>query len=152
MAKFVFRVQAALDLRRRQEDEAKQALAVAETKKLEAERRLNEAKWAMEETFARGREAEDRAGDVAVRVWYRNWITAQRLELQRREQAVVQRGAEVQEAVTRSREAYRKRRMLERLRERAHTSFQEEERRGEQKVFDDLGSLRFSINKRGGLS
>lgn len=152
MARFVFRVQVALDLRRRQEDEAKKALAVAESKKLEAERHRDEVRRAIAQTLSRGREAEDRAGDVTLRVWYRNWIAAQRLELERREQVVVQRDADARQAVTVAQEAYRKRRMLERLRERAHTTFLVDERREEQKVFDDLGSLRFSIDKRGGLS
>lgn len=152
MARFVFRVQAALDLRRRQEDDAKQALAAAETRKLEAERRCDETRRAIEQTLTRGREAEERAGDMTLRLWYRNWITAQRLELERREQVVVQRDADVREAVTRAQEAYRKRRMLERLRERAQATFLADERREEQKMFDDLGSLRFAVNKRGGLS
>jgi flagellar biosynthesis chaperone FliJ len=42
--------------------------------------------------------------------------------------------------------------MLERLRERSQTAFLDGERRDEQKVFDDLGSLRFTVNRRGGLS
>lgn len=152
MGKFVFRVQVALDLRRRQEDDAKKALAVAESKKLEAERLRDEARLALERTLSRGREAVDQAGDVTLRVWYRNWIAAQRLELERREQVVAQRDADARQAVKAAQEAYRRRRMLERLRERAHATFLVDERREEQKVFDDLGSLRFSIDKRGGLS
>jgi flagellar export protein FliJ len=152
MAKFVFRVQAALDLRRRQEDEARHALALAEAGKRDAEHRRDEVRHAMEETWARGRAVEERAGDVTLRVWYRHWIAAQRLELARREQVVVQRDAEVRDAVRQAQDAHRRRRMLERLRERAHAAFVDGERRDEQKVFDDLGSLRFSINKRGGLS
>lgn len=149
MAKFVFKVQVALDLRRKQEDEAKQALAVAETRKLEAERLRDETKRAIEETLERGRQA---AADMTLRLWYRNWIAAQRQELERRELVIVQRAADVELAVKRAQEAYRKRRMLERMRERAHTTFLADERREEQKVFDELGSLRFSLKKRGGLS
>jgi flagellar protein FliJ len=146
MAKFVFRVQVALDLRRKQEDEAKQALAVAETRKSEAERQRDETRLAIEETLAKARAA---ATDVTLRLWYRNWIAAQRMELERRELVVVQREADVKEAVKVAQEAYRKRRMLERMRERAHATFLADERREEQKAFDDLGSLRFSMNKRG---
>jgi flagellar FliJ protein len=152
MAKFVFRVQVALDLRRRQEDEARQALARAESRKAEAERLRDDTRRAIEETLARGRQAEQRAGDVTVRLWYRNWITAQRLELARREQAVADRDTDLRQAVKRAQEAYRRRRMLERLRERAHTAFLAGERREEQKVLDELGALRFSLNRRGGPS
>lgn len=152
MAKFVFRVQAALDLRRKQEDEAKRALALAEAQRRDAERCRDEVQQEMERTCARGREVEDRVGDVTLRVWYRNWLTAQRLELERRQRVLVQRDADVRGAVEQAQEAYRKRRMLERLRERSQTAFLDGERRDEQKVFDDLGSLRFSVNRRGGLS
>ena len=152
MAKFVFRVQAALDLRRKQEDEAKRALALAEAQRRDAERCRDEVQQEMERTCARGREVEDRAGDVTLSVWYRNWLTAQRLELERRQRVLVQRDADVRGAVKQAQEAYRKRRMLERLRERSQTAFLDGERRDEQKVFDDLGSLRFSVNRRGGLS
>jgi flagellar export protein FliJ len=89
---------------------------------------------------------------VTVRLWYRNWITAQRLELARREQAVADRDTDLRQAVKRAQEAYRRRRMLERLRERAHTAFLAGERREEQKVLDELGALRFSLNRRGGPS
>ena len=38
-------------------------------------------------------------------------------------------------------EAYKKRRILERLKDRSHVTFLDDERRQEQKMFDDLGSI-----------
>jgi flagellar export protein FliJ len=152
VARFVFRVQAALDLRRRQEDAAKQALALAESHKLEAEHARDEARTTLETSLQRAHDAEGRAGDVTERLWYRNWIAAKRRELDRRQQTVAEREAEVRRAEGVARDAYRKRRMLERLREHAHGAFVAGERRDEQKVFDDLGTLRYSMKRRGGYS
>ncbi len=149
MAVFRFRMQTALDLRVRQEDEAKAALAVAETARIEAERRRDEARAALDATLARSREAEGRAGDVTERLWYRNWIVAQRHEVERRQQALATREAVVREATAAAQAAHQKRRILERLKDRAAAAFGAEERRQEQKVFDELGTLRFTISTRG---
>jgi flagellar FliJ protein len=152
MAKFVFRVQAALDMRRKQEDEAKQALASAETRKREAEARRDEAHQALQSTLDRATQAEHEAGDVHARQWYRNWIVAQRQELERRRTVVAARDADVRQATAVAQDAYKKRRILERLRDRSHATFLDAERREEQKMFDEIGSLRFSIDKHGGIS
>ena len=151
MAKFAFRLQAALDMRRKQEDEAKQVLAAAETRKREAEARRDRAQGALEQALQRAAEAEHQPGDVNARLWYRNWIVARRLELERLQVEVAAREAEVRAATKAAQEAYRKRRILERLKERSHAAFLDTERREEQKVFDELGSLRFSIGRRGGF-
>ena len=152
MAKFVFRVQAALDMRRKQEDEAKLALAQAEARRAQAEAERDQVAAAIEQSLVRARDAEAASGDLTMRVWYRNWIEGQRQELRRRQAVVAQRAAEVQDAVKRAQEAHRKRRILERLRDRAHSAFRLEERRQEQKVFDEIGSLRFTLQRREGTS
>lgn len=152
MAKFVFRVQAALDMRCKQEDEAKQVLAAAETRRREAQAHCDQARDALTETIGRATEAERQPGDVNSRVWYRNWIGAQRLELERRQTTVAARDADVRDAKKVAQEAYKKRRILERLKDRSHVTFLDAERREEQKMFDEFGSIRFSIDKQGGVS
>lgn len=149
MATFRFRLQTALDLRLRQEDEAKAALAAAESARIAAERGRDEARRALEQTLDRSRDAEGRAGDITERLWYRNWIVAQRYEVERRQQALAAREAAVREATAVAQAAHQKRRILERLKDRAAASFGAEERRQEQKVFDDLGVLRFTMSRRG---
>jgi flagellar FliJ protein len=149
MGVFRFRMQTALDLRVRQEDEAKAALAAAETARREAEQQRDAARAALDATLARSREAESRTGDVTERLWYRNWIVAQRHEVERRQQALVAREAIVREATSAAQAAHQKRRILERLKDRAAASFGAEEHRQEQKVFDELGTLRFTIATRG---
>lgn len=149
MAAFRFRMQTALDLRMRQEDEAKAALAAAETARLAAERQRDEARQALEQTLDRSRAAEGRTGDVTERLWYRNWIVAQRREVERRQQALAAREATVRDATAVAQAAHQKRRILERLKDRAAATFGAEERRQEQKGFDELGTLRFTMNTRG---
>lgn len=149
MARFAFRLQAALDLRKRQEDEARVALAHAETRKRDAERERDAALAALAASMSRGREADSRPGDLTERVWYRNWILGQRREVERRQRRVDASGEEVRQATARAQQAYRKRRMLEKLRERAVTTFDQVERREEQKALNDLGTLRHSLARRG---
>ena len=67
MAKFVFRVQAALDLRRKQEDEAKQVLAAAETRRSEAAGPMRRgARRRSQATVERATDAERQPGDVTL--------------------------------------------------------------------------------------
>lgn len=149
MAAFRFRLQTALDLRFRQEDEAKAALALAETRRAEASARRDDAHAALSATLERSLEAEGRTGELTERLWYRNWIVAQRHEVERRQHELDAREATVRQATAVAQEAHRKRRVLERLKARAAASFGAEERRQEQKGFDDLGTLRFTTARRG---
>jgi flagellar FliJ protein len=149
MAAFRFRLQPALDLRVRQEDEARAALARAESARRTAERQRDEASEALQQAMARSREAEARSGDMTERLWYRNWIVAQRHDVQRRQQVLAGREAAVGQATAVAQDAHRKRRILERLKDRAVARFDVEQRREEQKGFDDLGTIRFTLAKRG---
>jgi flagellar FliJ protein len=149
MARFTFRLQVALDLRRRQEDEARTALAAAEMRKRDAERERDVAAAALEGAMSRAREADGRSGPLTERLWYRNWILAQRREVDRRQRGVDAAADEVRQATARAQQAYRKRRMLEKLRERSVRGFDAAERRDEQKAIDDLGTLRHDLARRG---
>lgn len=149
MATFLFRLQAALDLRVRQEDEAKGALAKAEASRAAAARSRDEAQRAVEDAHARSREAEGRGGDLTERVWYRNWIAARRLDLERRRKTLAACEDGVRQATAAVQAAHRRRRILERLKDRAARRFDHAERREEQKGFDDLGTQRFNTATRG---
>lgn len=149
MAAFRFRMQTALDLRVRQEDEAKAALAQEERLRLEAERHRDAARVSLDTALTRSRDAEALAGDMTQRLWYRNWIVAQRREVAQRQQALVAREDAVRAATARAQHAHQKRRILERLKDRAVARFDEGERREEQKGLNDLGTLRYTYAKRG---
>lgn len=142
MAPFRFRAAAALDLRQQIEDRAKRALGDAQAALERAERALEEARTALDATLASGASA---VADPGLSIWYRNWITRQRHELQRRRAMVADRRAAVDAAVVRLQAAHRDVRVLERLRDRLHSEWALAERRKEQKELDWLGSVRHAL-------
>jgi flagellar export protein FliJ len=150
MAEFVFRAAAALALRRRQDEEAQRLLAAAEARRQAAARRLDAAREAMAATCSRGREEERRAGDLSVRVWYRNWIVGQRAAIDRCRAALADRERELQDATERAIVAHRRREALERFHDRARSAWQDAARRQEQKVIDELATMRHTRGRAGG--
>ncbi len=149
MRRFVFRAQVALDLRRRQEDEAQRALALAEGRLGAAQSALGAARDALATTMRRAGDADGQA-DVALQVWYRNWIVRQKQDIARATQAVAACQADVDQAKARVMVARRKRKSLERFRERALTAFERAQDLDERKALDALGTLRFALAKQGG--
>lgn len=145
MARFLFRAQAALDLRKRQEEEALRALAAAEAREREADHALRRQIDTLADGMRRGLDEEARPGDTTSRIWYRNWIVGQQQRVERCRQAWQARRADVVAATAEAQRARRKVRTLERFRDRAWRRFTVAERREEQKGFDHLGSLRFAL-------
>jgi flagellar export protein FliJ len=150
MARFIFRAAAALELRRRQDDEAQRALAAAETRRVLAARALAAARERLAGTLADAAEIEHLPGDVTARVWHRNWIVGLRLQVDRCAHTHAQHEHLVTQAALEAREAHRKREALERLLDRARRAWQDAERRAEQKVIDELASTRFLRARAGG--
>ena len=150
MARFIFRAAAALDLRRRQDEEAQRALAAAEARRRAAAQRLEAARAALSRTLAEAAVAEGVAGNVTARVWHRNWIVALRLQVDRCAHTVSQHDYEVRQAALEAREAHRRREALERLQDRAWRAWQDAERRAEQKAIDELAGTRFLRARAGG--
>jgi flagellar FliJ protein len=145
MKPFAFRAQAALDLRRRQEEDARRALAAAEARLAEARQQLALALARFEEAQREARSEEARPGEVTGRVWYRNWMIAHRQRADRCRAVVAEREREVAAARAAAALARRKLRSLERLRERAWRAYRAAERREEQKALDALGNQRFAV-------
>ena len=150
MKTFVFRAQAALDLRRRQEDDAKRALLSAESRERLALETWMRATADMEQALRRAREVEGEPGELAPRVWHRNWIAAQRQVIDRCAVELERRRAEVAEATRHTIEATRRRKSLERLRQKTLSRWQEDARREEQKGIDELATVRFVRNRAAG--
>jgi flagellar export protein FliJ len=146
MKRFVFRVQAALDLRRKQEDEARRALALARADERQAEDALLRAGRALDDMLQRARTTEA-AGDLASSIWHRHWITGQRQRIDRCRQLLVERQHAVAEAAGRAQLARRRAKSLERFKERAWQRHRRQEAREEQKLLDDLGAIRFAIER-----
>jgi flagellar export protein FliJ len=148
MAKFRFRAEVALDLRRKQDEEAQRTLAEARRAVARAEAVLAHEDGVLRDTLARAAAEEARASDLARVIWHRQWMRRQRqvVEAARRwlgERQAVERAASDQAVMAR-----RKLRALERLKDRLWATYVAEERRSEQKEMDVLGGLRF-VARRG---
>jgi flagellar export protein FliJ len=143
MPRFRFKASAALDLRKKQEDEAGAALARIEAvlRQIAADREAAEA--ARLDAMAAASDATRQGTEVGALEWHRNWIvrltanvTRLHLDLDRQRQALA-----AAEQVWR--EARRKRLALERMRERARRRFEAHEARVEMKTIDELARLRY---------
>jgi flagellar export protein FliJ len=146
MKRFVFRAQAALDLRKMQEESALQALALAESRERDAESALDEAERLLVDMLQRGH-AEDATGDLSARIWRRNWIAGQRQRIARCHEVVAQCRTAAADARGRAQLARRKSKSLERYKDRVWHTYTREEAREEQKVLDELGVTRFALGR-----
>ncbi|HEY8548640.1 MAG TPA: flagellar FliJ family protein [Vicinamibacterales bacterium] len=149
MARFRFRPQPALDLRKREEELARMAVSEAHAACEAAEASWREAQRRLDEAAARAREADAAGGDVTLAIWHRNWMRSQRREVVRCEAVAEERRVALAEAEARLVEARRRVRVLERLKERALAAYRERERQAEQRAIDELANLRFAIRQRG---
>jgi flagellar export protein FliJ len=152
MRPFQFRAQAALDLRRKQEDEARRALADAQTAHEAAQARAVAADLGARNAADEFVSAQ-RKGTEAWRLgWHQSWITKLRLEADACQRATAISAATVERATASVVSAYQRRRTLERLRERARRRYETEAARQHSREMNDLASLRFAarLAERGG--
>jgi len=143
MSVFRFRAQVALDLRRKQDDDAQRAFGAARQARLAAERVAEGEERALAEGNLRASIEEAREWDTSRAVWYRNWMRRQQQVIAAALARVEERRQDELAAADRALEARRRVRALERLRDRPWKAFQTEEQRREQKEFDILGGLRY---------
>ena len=143
MAKFKFRAQVALDLRRKEDDEARRVLGEAARATRAAQEQLHEAERALEATMRRAAEEAATAADTTGALWYRNWMTLQKQVIDRARATVDERRRAERLAAERALVTRRKLRSLEQLRERMWQAFLLAERRLEQKEMDVLAGLRY---------
>ncbi len=141
MAAFRFRAQAALDLRRTQDEEAQRVLAAAQAATAAARGDVERAVRRLAEAAERAREEEARAADTTAAIWYRNWMKGLQRAIALAQVALGERLAAERAATARALEARRRLRSLERLRDRLWKAAQRAELRAEQKEFDVLGGL-----------
>jgi flagellar export protein FliJ len=154
MRPFHFRAQAALDLRRKQEDELRRALAAAQIAHEAAQARavaadLNARRAA--DDFV----AEQRHGTAAWRLgWHQSWIAKLRLEADACQRASAISAATVERATASVIAAFQKRRTLERLRDRARRRYDTAAARQHNQDMNAFAGLRFSARlvERGGSS
>ena len=143
MSPFRFRAAAALDLRRRQEQDAGARLARAEADLRAAEAQAADAEGARRDAQQQLGTLERRGSDVVTLMWHRNWIVRLTNDLAARRQRVDQQTQAVRHAERDWRQARQRRLALERLHDRALRRHRQDQQREELKVIDELARLRF---------
>jgi flagellar export protein FliJ len=145
MSEFRFRAQVALDLRKKQEDEAAAALALAEAafQRVAAERA---AAGVRREAAMAGRLADQRAGtDAGTLEWHWNWINGLAATVERLGRDLDVQRLAVGEAERAWRDARRRRLVLERLRDRMLRRHHDAQQRKDMNTVDELARLRFVL-------
>lgn len=144
MAIFRFRAAAALEARRRQEDDALAECTRKDGLKRSADARCEDVARQRHEAAQALMDAQTQGQDSSTQSWHRNWITG----LSAAANVAATNAAEAAQAVQAARrvwqEARKKRLVLERLRERAWRRFRHEEALREQRVIDELARVRFT--------
>lgn len=144
MAIFRFRAAAALEARRRQEDDALAECTRKDGLKSAADARCTAIETRRREAAQALVGAQEQGQDSSTQGWHRNWIAG----LSAAAVVAARDAAGAAEAVAHARrawqEARKKRLVLERLRDRAWRRFRHEETRREQRVIDELARVRFT--------
>ena len=140
---FRFRAAAALDVRRTQEDAARLASANADTELDHARQRTAEARAEARQDAERLVEVQ-LAGAESWRVqWHRTWIDRQRREVTVRAREADVRATEAVQAQQAAQEAVKRRRVLERLRDRAWRKHRRAADQQHVREMNELATLRF---------
>jgi flagellar export protein FliJ len=151
MAKFRFRAQAALDLRTREHELARRALAAAEVAHRGALAALDEASLAVAQAGAQAADAMT-AGDSGPQLeWYRSWIVGLRNQRATRAAEVTRRERDVTKARAACIAAKQRLDGLERLRDDARHAWERAMLAKEQREIDALATMRFVSSQRSGL-
>ncbi|HSK10823.1 MAG TPA: flagellar FliJ family protein [Vicinamibacterales bacterium] len=140
---FRFRAQAALELRRREEEDARRSLGIARREVAAAASTLAAAEAGLAECLKRARDEQAHATDTLMRAWLRNWLVGQRREVASLQHALARRRDEERAAAGQLLDATRRVRTLAQLRERLLEEHETEERRAEQRELNWLGCLRY---------
>lgn len=143
MKPFRFRAAAALDLRRRQEQDAATDLARAEGELQALEARVRQAEQARRHAQQQLITVEWEGSDAGTLMWHRNWIVRLTHDLTACRQRVDGQAEVVRQAERRWREARQRRLALDRMYERALRRHRQDQQREELKVIDELARLRY---------
>jgi flagellar export protein FliJ len=148
MPPFRFRASAALQLRRREHDEALAALARAQVSLAEARRKVDDVDGALREADSRYRVALHSPDRSTPLEWYRSWRLRLLSDRQRCETECRTREKEMYDATARATSARQRVRALERLHDNALAAWTRAARREEQKTMDALATIRFTSAQR----
>ena len=143
MKPFHFRAARVLDLRKREEDDARVVFGRANAVQHAAATRLTSVQEAAEEGRAKCLEVYEIGAPAWLVGWHQSWMTKQRLDVSARTRELAAATERVAAATAALRIAHRKRRVLERLRDRAWRRYQVEAARDEAREMNLLAGLRY---------
>jgi flagellar export protein FliJ len=146
VARFVFRAQAALDLRQKRHDITERSRAAAAMAVARAEQGLA---GAHDELRAAVADMPAVAG-LGVIEWHRHWIVSRHQDIARHAHALEQRRRELAAAEAQALRARRDLKALERLQERALAAHTAREQHEEQKALDWIGTVGFALRREAG--
>ena len=147
MRPFRFRAQAALQLRRREHDQALAHQARAQTALAAAQDLVDAADRAVREADARLTAMIQTPTSQVQLDWYRSWRVRCRAERERGEEQRQAREVDVREAATRVGTTHQRMRSLERLHDHALAEWRRAADQEEMKLMDALGTARFTRRK-----
>jgi flagellar hook capping protein FlgD len=147
VSEFRFRAAAALELRQKQEDEARIDLLRAESALQEAEVRVR----ASDDAVVREGDAyvalERQGAPAWLIAWHRSWMTKQRLDRDSCRRNAAALAATAQRIAGRVQELHKKRRVLERLRDRNWRAHRLAVDRHDLAKMNELAGLRFTTQR-----
>lgn len=154
MRPFRFRAEIVLDLRRREEDAARQALARARTLVERAHQAVARARDAVRDA-GRALDAASTAGSPHFTLeWHRSWIVRLRADVVRAQGVAAEADRAAGAAAVALSRAMQRKRALERLRDRAWKKYCVARDRAHVQEMDQLASLRYAalVQETGGHS
>lgn len=143
MRPFRFRAASALDLRKKQEDQARLALGRAQNAAALAEAQLETAQTHAASASARLVALQEEGAQAWLISWHRSWIAQQARVVETRRRELAHATAVVTTAGETVREAHKQRRVLERLRDRLAARHARALERYELNQMNELAGLRY---------
>jgi flagellar export protein FliJ len=146
MRQFRFRAAAALELRRRAEDRAREILAQATAARERAQARATESAAAVDRAGTSFIDHQRAGLERSAIDWHRSWIARLRNEADVSQRQAAVSAATAERAAASVAHAFLRRRALEKLRDRARERYQREVAREETREMNELAALRYAVH------
>lgn len=142
MQRFRFNLQTVLKVRRQNEKRHKQEYFDQKQKMLAERRRVEALEAEVRRAAAEARERESRYFEVVLEQAYCDYLQLQEKRIRQGRESIRRMEEELQQRLQALIQARRAVRVLEQVRERRYAEYRKENRRSEQRFFDDMAVLR----------
>jgi len=147
MQRFKFRLQTTLEIAQKREDLKKQELAICQNALREALEILNilqKQNSDLEEEFEEEQKKNLRVGTIQI---YRDYITYLKKRIQEQNELIIQLTAVVDQCKNELLQLMKDRKVLEKLKHRYWTEYQQEVLHEEQKIIDEIATNQFILKE-----